>query len=356
MPSTQQERASGATPLHYQLTNEEWLRAVHELKPRERDVLYYLRTLNPWGDREIEVSVRDMARVLSTPKNKCSPGTVSTALKTLERLGWIELEIASAKIRLRSKNNEPESECSLQETMFSPGNSVLSSDPAISPAIQRSLQRSSDLSTEHDLSTEQLEIVSNERIDEFSTETQNVPEQKEQTLLERQNWSGDSTTGTNREERTGTSFEAIATLIPAVAGVPLNPALESVLRKVWADQPHEAEKRVRNAISSYLEQREVVHNAQAFISAALRRGFTSNEKKKQNRTKKQNKQEKTNFPPPAPSVVADLSGLLCEIQVHCKRLEITSEQALERFGRKGRSLTQLSDIDLATLRNEMARW
>ena len=34
--------------LYYQLTSEEWLRACKELQPSEKDVLYYLRTLDPF--------------------------------------------------------------------------------------------------------------------------------------------------------------------------------------------------------------------------------------------------------------------------------------------------------------------
>ena len=80
-------------PLHYRLTSEEWLRACRELKPSEKDVLYYLRTLDPFGDRAIEIKVREMSRGLGV-----SPSTVSRALKSLDAKGWIDLEIRDFQI------------------------------------------------------------------------------------------------------------------------------------------------------------------------------------------------------------------------------------------------------------------
>jgi DNA-binding transcriptional ArsR family regulator len=61
--------------LYYQLTSEEWLRACKELQPSEKDVLYYLRTLDPFGERDLDIGVREMARALGM-----SPSTVSRAL------------------------------------------------------------------------------------------------------------------------------------------------------------------------------------------------------------------------------------------------------------------------------------
>lgn len=104
---------------HYRLTNDEWLKAVKELKPRERDVLYYLRTLDPWGDKDLVVGVREIATAL-----ECSPGTVSKALKVLDQKSWIDLEIIAAKVKLRTDKSEPEP--SNSKDMFPTGNSVAS--------------------------------------------------------------------------------------------------------------------------------------------------------------------------------------------------------------------------------------
>ncbi len=103
---------------HYRLTNAEWLKAVKELKPRERDVLYYLRTLDPWGDKDLVIGVREIATAL-----ECSPGTVSKALKVLDQKGWINLEIIAAKVKLRTDKSESQPiDMSDSQYMFPPGN------------------------------------------------------------------------------------------------------------------------------------------------------------------------------------------------------------------------------------------
>ena len=84
--------------LYYQLTSEEWLRACKELKPSEKEVLYYLRTLDPFGERDLDIGVREMARALGM-----SPSTVSRALKELDRKEWIDMEITSARVKLNSQ-------------------------------------------------------------------------------------------------------------------------------------------------------------------------------------------------------------------------------------------------------------
>lgn len=110
------------TARHYRLTNDEWLRAVKELKPRERDVLYYLRTLDPWGDKDLEIGVRQIATDL-----ECSPGTVSKALKVLDQKNWIDLEITAAKVKLRTDKSDSEPvEVLGSQYLFPTGNSVLS--------------------------------------------------------------------------------------------------------------------------------------------------------------------------------------------------------------------------------------
>jgi DNA-binding transcriptional regulator YhcF (GntR family) len=84
--------------LYYQLTSEEWLRACKELKPSEKEVLYYLRTLDPFGEKDLDIGVREMARALGM-----SPSTVSRALKELDRKEWIDMEITSARVKLHSQ-------------------------------------------------------------------------------------------------------------------------------------------------------------------------------------------------------------------------------------------------------------
>jgi DNA-binding transcriptional ArsR family regulator len=84
--------------LHYRLTNEEWLKAVHELTESQKDVLYYLRTLDPFGDRHLDLGVREIARTLG-----CEPSTVSRALRVLAEKGYIDLELVRVRVKVLSK-------------------------------------------------------------------------------------------------------------------------------------------------------------------------------------------------------------------------------------------------------------
>jgi hypothetical protein len=84
--------------LHYRLTHEEWIQAVKTLKPAEKDVLYYLRTLDPFGDRYLEFGVREIARILDY-----DPGTISRALKSLDAKKHINLDLLRVGVRIRSR-------------------------------------------------------------------------------------------------------------------------------------------------------------------------------------------------------------------------------------------------------------
>lgn len=109
--------------LHYPLTEAEWLNVWDELKPAEIKVLFYLRTLNPWGDRNLEVRVTQIATTL-----KLNKSTVSRALVRLKQLGYISLQIETAIVRLTSKalpeqaSDNQKQECCLQTTPLSTGN------------------------------------------------------------------------------------------------------------------------------------------------------------------------------------------------------------------------------------------
>ena len=116
-----QEAADG---LHYRMTNHEWLLAWDELKPAEIKVLYHLRTLDPWGSRHLDISVTEIAGLLGYNK-----GTVSRALKALDRHGWITLEIDTARVKLHTKNSSNALASSADSAVAS-GSSPLSDDPA----------------------------------------------------------------------------------------------------------------------------------------------------------------------------------------------------------------------------------
>jgi hypothetical protein len=85
-------------PLHYRLNNKEWIEVTSVLKYAEARVLYYLRTLDPFGDRDLRIKVTDIGQVLNLSK-----GTVSKALKRLDVENYIDLEITEAIIKLKTK-------------------------------------------------------------------------------------------------------------------------------------------------------------------------------------------------------------------------------------------------------------
>jgi len=325
---------SASTPVkstHYRLTADEWDAVWEQLKPSEVRILYYLRLLDPFGDRDLAIGVRELARKLAVDH-----ATVSRALKTLDAKGYIDLELLQVKARIRSK-----------------GDVVPSDTTGASEHHRRSPRTTGDRHAPPQSESLELETLADTEPAEFSPEPDFVPEQ---TLKDSVNNRSGLSTGENlNKKEVGTT--SVAQLIPERTGVPLNTALLAVVEEVAMRYPEESYSRVTNAITAYLEQKATVRNPQAFISAALRRGFTSNQAKRQKRTQTK-KQERTTFPPaPARPQILDLSGLIADIQIHCQRLNLSIREALERFGRAGRSsLADLNDIDLATFRHELAGW
>jgi hypothetical protein len=342
------------TSLHYRLTSEEWLRACHELKPSEKDVLYYLRTLDPFGDRAIEIKVREMARQLGT-----SPSTVSRALKSLDAKGWIDLEIMSAKVTLHT-NHAVETVLPQRNTVASgqhlpeiPVEKVLPQDNAVAPA-QRSLRQDNTccvgatLEGQNGFPVESLEANQGKIFgdSEFSTEcTRSV---LKQTYKQ---------TGSEANLPVEINSEGLGTLLEQIeaVGVSVNPALQSTLISLHTTDPEEAAKRVRNALSSLREQ-DNVRNPQGFLNAALQRGFTANQAKQDKRfqNSKQNR-EQTNVPP-----VRDLSAVVVQIGIECERLGLNRDEAVQRlseaYGWTPKQFADLDGDDMELLLAAMTGW
>lgn len=81
--------SSKSSKTFYQLTNEEWCRAWEALKPSEIKILYYLRTLHPFGG-ELKLKISDVAETL-----RLNRSTVSRGLGRLAKEGWVHLETVS---------------------------------------------------------------------------------------------------------------------------------------------------------------------------------------------------------------------------------------------------------------------
>jgi hypothetical protein len=98
-PKRSRKKSTTSTKLYYPLTTDEWLQTFAELKPREIHLLFYLRTIDPFGDRKLEIGVRQIAKVL-----KCDPATVSRALKVLDQKKYIDLELINVQVQVFSRH------------------------------------------------------------------------------------------------------------------------------------------------------------------------------------------------------------------------------------------------------------
>lgn len=107
-------------PLFYRLTHGEWIETVKNLTGAEIKVLYYLRSLDPFGDRRsrhrkvyrhLEYSITEMAQELNISK-----GAVSKAVKKLDQIGLIDAQILKVKIKITTDQ--------YKETEFPIGNNV----------------------------------------------------------------------------------------------------------------------------------------------------------------------------------------------------------------------------------------
>ncbi|OUL23989.1 hypothetical protein BV378_20385 [Nostoc sp. RF31YmG] len=86
----------------YPLQHEEWLRACRELTPAQRDVLYYLRTLDPYSTG-LEISPARIAKDLSSEEKPVHRSTVGRALKVLDDKGFIDMELLKVKVNILTK-------------------------------------------------------------------------------------------------------------------------------------------------------------------------------------------------------------------------------------------------------------
>lgn len=81
----------------YPLQHEEWVKACKELSAGARDVLYYIRTADPYSNG-IEVSAAAIARDMGVNRS-----TISRALKELDAKGYAGVEILTAKVCITGK-------------------------------------------------------------------------------------------------------------------------------------------------------------------------------------------------------------------------------------------------------------
>jgi Fe2+ or Zn2+ uptake regulation protein len=86
----------------YPLQHDEWVRACQELTPSQRDVLYYIRTLDPYGNG-VKITAAEIARLLSTDRKIVHRQTISRALKELDAKGFIDIELVEVRVKIKPK-------------------------------------------------------------------------------------------------------------------------------------------------------------------------------------------------------------------------------------------------------------
>jgi len=84
----------------YPLQHEEWLRACRELTPVQRDVLYYIRTIDP-DNQGIDINALEVACHLSAPERIVNRQTVSRAIKELIAKRFLSNEITVTSLEMQ---------------------------------------------------------------------------------------------------------------------------------------------------------------------------------------------------------------------------------------------------------------
>ena len=103
------------TTAFFKLTNADWLEFFKRLSRSDLGILLHLKTLNPFGDRAIEINTADLASILSLSRR-----AVQRGLKTLKDLNIIKLR---TEIRCTfqtppetTEKSTQRQECRLKET------------------------------------------------------------------------------------------------------------------------------------------------------------------------------------------------------------------------------------------------
>ena len=93
----------------YPLKSEEWLDSINQLTHSELKILYYIRSLDPYSNG-INLTPAQIARDLTTEKHKMHRSTVGRALKSLDRKGFINMELLRVRLKINPKGFLSETE------------------------------------------------------------------------------------------------------------------------------------------------------------------------------------------------------------------------------------------------------
>ncbi|MFM2315667.1 MAG: hypothetical protein RLZZ04_4945 [Cyanobacteriota bacterium] len=110
--------------MFFRLTHHDWVECFTKLSRAELGVLFYLRTLNPFGDRHLKINCQAIGEVLDIHRT-----SVSRALKKLEKENLIELEITSAQVKLKSNDSDTKQDSENNANSFIDSDSASSVHP-----------------------------------------------------------------------------------------------------------------------------------------------------------------------------------------------------------------------------------
>lgn len=349
LPPGRQEPIGVSTNRHYRLTNAEWTLNNKRFKPADIKVLYYLRTINPFGDGWIDIVVTRMADELGIDKS-----TVSRALKRLACAEEIDLEIQTARVRLISR-----------APVLPPGNSLpprntLPTGNSLPTDHDRCLQETSAIATQHLSDHSDLKLAQG-----GSSKNENVPN-KEQTCSNKQTGKKADSLRSIDSGVLGTSADSynedVETLLALVREARVNPnktITQTILETLQSQGSAAGAKAVENAISALKEAQDkrYVKNAGGFLVAALRQNFTANAAKKAAREKESSLPETLPGEPPSTIPIADLSETIALITCELERLHWSKDQAIahmvEQWGWRNIGFNRLTDDDLTDLLAEL---
>lgn len=295
---------------HYRLTCEEWLVVSQALKLAELRVLYYLRTLDPFGDRPLDLKVVDIATATGLTK-----GTVSKALRSLDCQGYIDLELVAVRVRLKSFQPPPvENEVSYRKLASSKEPLESSSDLSNQPEPLQSKEfENQDMSEQKFPVENQVSCRKLQPTQKFPTGNLQAPQETFEScrkltdvpeVLPHKGFQNDSQSGNvpivlnklvkqkqlvqvqppshpvpdkDEQENIGTLLQTISE-----AGIPLNKTIQrTVAIAVQQENFAAAALRVQKSLSAVKEQQERgnCRNPGGMFMAAMRKGFTANELK-----------------------------------------------------------------------------
>ena len=101
MTETSQETVRVKIPIHLRLTHEDWKETFKALTRAELGVFYAIRTLDPFGDRELDIDCSAWGIDLGLHRT-----SVSRALESLSHKKLIDLEIVKARVKQKVSNKK----------------------------------------------------------------------------------------------------------------------------------------------------------------------------------------------------------------------------------------------------------